>query len=119
MTAQTKFLQQFNEAFAKGDINYISQQVTDDIEWNMVGDFSLKGKKAFDDSLQEMKGTETLDMQILNTIINGKFAAVDGTMKIKESSGNIKSFGFCDLYEFNNDGNKIRKMTSYIVPVEK
>jgi ketosteroid isomerase-like protein len=116
MTAQTAFLQRFNDAFASGDIKYISQQVTDDIVWDMVGDFNIKGKKAFDDSLKEMAGIETLDMQILNTIINGKIAAANGTMKIKETSGNIKSFGFCDIYEFNDLGNKIQKMTSYVVP---
>lgn len=119
MTTQTLFLQHFNEAFAKGDIDYIAEQVTDDIVWEMVGDFNLNGKQAFESSLQEMKGTETLDMQILNTIIDGKYAAVNGTMKIREATGNIRSFGFCDLYEFNTREDKIRKMTSYVLPFKE
>jgi ketosteroid isomerase-like protein len=118
MTAQTAILEKFNNAFAKGDTQYIAQQVTDDIVWNMVGDFTIKGKDAFVKNLQQMNGIETLDMQILNTISVGACAAVNGTMKVKEPSGNIKSFGFCDVYEFNSQENKIRKMTSYVLPVE-
>jgi hypothetical protein len=119
MTAQTAFLQQFNDAFAKGDISYIAEQVTDDIVWDMVGEFKIKGKDAFKKSLQEMAGMETLDMQILNTIIDGKYSAVNGTMKVKEPSGNIKFFGFCDVYEFYSEENKIKKITSYVLPVEE
>ena len=118
MATQTAFLQHFNDAFAKGDIHYITEQVTDDIVWDMVGEFSIKGKDAFYNSLKEMAGIETLDMQLLKTIIDGKHAAVNGTMKVKEPTGNIKSFGFCDVYEFNNQGTRIQKMTSYVVSVE-
>jgi hypothetical protein len=118
MTAQTAFLEKFNNAFAKGDTNFIATQVTDDIVWDMVGEFTIEGKDAFKKSLQQMEGVKTLDMQILNTISVGPSASVNGTMKVKEPSGNIKSFGFCDVYEFNSEENKIRKMTSYVLPVE-
>lgn len=119
MTAPTTFLQQFNDAFLKGDIHYIAEQVTDDIVWEMVGEFKIKGMDAFKNSLQKMVGMETLDMQILNTIIDGKNAAVNGAMKVKEPSGNIRHFGFCDVYEFNSEENKIQNMTSYVLPVEE
>lgn len=120
MTERAKFLNRFNNAFEKGDTHYIAEQVTDDIVWNMVGEFHLKGKEAFQNSLREMEGVETLDMQILNTITHGRTAAVNGTMKIKEASGEVKSFGFCDVYEFNGFKNaKIKKMTSYVSPLKE
>jgi len=118
MTTQAAFLKQLNDAFAKGDTDYIANQVTDDISWDMVGDFSISGIEAFKNSLKEMEGMETLDMQIDKTIIHDKNAAVNGTMKIKESSGNIMSFGFCDIYEFADLKNlKINKMISYVRPL--
>ncbi len=119
MTTNALMLKQFNDAFAKGDTHYIAEQVTDDIVWEMVGEFHLKGKEAFQNSLREMESVETLDMQILNTITQGRTAAVNGTMKIKEASGEVKSFGFCDVYEFNGFKNaKIKKMTSYVSPIK-
>jgi ketosteroid isomerase-like protein len=118
MKEQIAFLEKFNEAFAKADINYIIEQVSDDIVWDMVGDFLIKGKEAFNHSLKEMEGVETLDMQIQNTIIEGRNAAVNGSMKVKESSGTIREFGFCDVYEFNKEITKIQKMTSYVLPIK-
>ena len=38
MKEQIAFLEKFNEAFAKADINYIIEQVSDDIVWDMVGE---------------------------------------------------------------------------------
>lgn len=116
MTNYNQFLEKFNEAFAKGDVEYIKDHVTNDIAWNMVGGFNLQGKDAFNESLKEMEGVETLEMQMDTTITNGNKAVSNGTMKIKEASGNIKSFGFCDIYEFENS--KVKKMTSYVVPLE-
>jgi hypothetical protein len=120
MTKQATFLKQLNDAFAKGDTDYIKNQVTDDISWEMVGDFSISGKEAFNNSLKEMEGVETLDMQIDHTIIQDKTAAVNGTMKIKEASGNSMTFGFCDIYEFvDSDDLKVNKMISYVKPILK
>lgn len=38
MTEKGKFLKKFNEAFAASDVNYIAAQVTDDVEWTIIGD---------------------------------------------------------------------------------
>lgn len=119
MTTPAQILEQFNNAFAKGDIEAIIEQVTSDIEWEMVGGFQISGKKAFRESLKEMEGMETLEMQIHTTIVQGGNAAVNGAMKIKETTGTIKSYGFCDLYEFDgSDKTKIKKMTSYVLPLK-
>ena len=33
-----ELLKEFNIAFAKGDVKFITESVTDDIVWNIIGD---------------------------------------------------------------------------------
>lgn len=116
MTNKGKFLQKINEAFAKSDIDFIIENVTDNIEWTAVGDFSVSGKEEFKKALQEMATNEPFTLEIKNIITHGDSAAVDGEMQ----SPNGKRYAFCDVYKFNGFKNpKINKMTSYVVDLNE
>lgn len=120
MTGKNVLLKEFNEAFMRNDLDFILENLSDDIVWEIVGDKKMNGKEEVRMAMQEMKTIQTLDMQIFHTIIHGNTAAVDGSMKIKKSSGGIESFGFCDVYEFNGFKKpKISRMTSYVLPLQK
>jgi len=41
-----EFLKQFNIAFAEGNIRFLTESVTDDLVWNIIGDKKLRVKKA-------------------------------------------------------------------------
>ncbi|MEX0771938.1 MAG: nuclear transport factor 2 family protein [Balneolales bacterium] len=117
MTEKGKFIQKFNEAFAKSDTEYLSNNVTDDVHWTMHGDFAVRGKKAFIEALNQMEADEPFELTIKNIITHGNTAAVDGTMKTP--SGN-KTYAFCDVYKFNGFKNpKIKEMTSYVLEVKE
>lgn len=116
MTKKGKFLQKINEAFAKSEIDFIVENVTDDIKWTAIGDFTVKGKEAFIESLEKMKSNEPFQLEIKNIITHGDSAAVDGEMKSPDG----KRFAFCDVYKLSGFKNpKIKKMTSYVVELEK
>lgn len=114
-----KFIEELNEAFASGNMAKIMESMSDDISWEMVGNFKIKGKEEFQKAMAEMENIKTLEMKVNQVITHGKLASSDGFMRIKEASGEEKAFGFCDIYEFNGFKNaKIRKMTSYVVPLK-
>lgn len=120
MIEKEKFVRDFNEAFAKNDVEFIISNMSEDVEWELVGDQTTKGKEDVKELMGKMKDFETLEMEILRIITHGKLAAANGTMKIKEPSGKIKSFGFSDFYEFDGfKSPKIKKMTSYVVKLEE
>lgn len=115
MTKKGKFLQKLNDAFAKSDIDFIADNVTDDIQWTMHGDFSIRGRTDFIDMLKKMEGEEPYELEISNIITHGDSAAVDGTIKM---SGNGSTYAFCDVYKLRGFKNpKIKAMTSYVVEV--
>lgn len=115
MTQKGKFLQKINEAFAKSNIEFILENVTDDIEWTAVGDFSVKGKEQFIKAMKKMVSEDPFRLEIKNIITHGDSAAVDGEMESPEGN----RYAFCDVYKFRGFKNpKIKNMTSYVVELE-
>ena len=116
MTKIEEFLQKFNEAFVQNDINHIIDCTTDDIIWIMVGDKTIRGKEELTVSMNEMQGASGLQLKIDSVIINEDRAAVDGSMSMEDKDGNRKTYSFCDLYKFRNDGDlKIAELRSYVI----
>ncbi|MDT0677274.1 nuclear transport factor 2 family protein [Autumnicola musiva] len=120
MAGRNEFLRKFNEAFAEGNQKFILEQLSDEIIWNFLGDRTIEGKEDVRNFIEEMSCIETQSMEISNIITHGKTAAVDGKMTIKEESGKVKNFAFCDIYQFTGFKNaKIGKMTSYVIPLKR
>lgn len=120
MREKEEFIRNFNEAFSKNDLDFILNNMSEDIVWNFVGEKIIQGKDEVREFLEPMSRIKTLEMELLQIISREQSAAGNGRMKIKEPSGEIKSFGFADFYEF--DGSKvprISKMTSYVVAIKE
>ncbi|AWW31017.1 nuclear transport factor 2 family protein [Echinicola strongylocentroti] len=116
MTEKGKFLKQFNEAFAASDVDYIAAHVTEDIEWTIVGDKTLKGKAAFIEALEKMAVDTTGKAEIEQVITHGKEAAVRGTIIMETEK--VRRFAFCDTYVFSGFKNpKIKQMVSFVQEV--
>lgn len=118
MTTKEEFLRRFNEAFARSDIKYILDNVTDDVVWTVVGEEAVSGKAAFAEALEAMKSPEPFKLTIKNVITHGKEAAVNGTMEARDPDGKNKVYAFCDIYQFNGFKEaKIKEMTSYALEI--
>ena len=116
MREKEEFIRDFNEAFSRNDMDFILNNMSDDIAWEFVGEKTMEGKDAVKEFMKPMSSVETLEMQLFQIITHGRTAAVNGRMKIKEPSGEIKSFGFADFYVLNGlKSPKIKKMTSYVL----
>lgn len=116
MREKEEFIRDFNEAFSNNDLDFILNNMSDNIVWNMIGEKTIEGKKAVKEFMEPMSKIETLELELLGIVSREQSAAAHGRMKIKDSSGGIKSFGFADFYEFEGINiPKVSKMTSYVV----
>ncbi len=115
-TAKGKFLQEFNEAFIRGNKEIVLTSVTDDIKWNMVGEDEIRGKDEFERAFQEMPREGKVELAIKTIITHGITAAVEGTIHTTNDLEEKKVYAFCETYRFNKfkDG-RIKEMTSYII----
>ena len=120
MKEKEDFIRNFNDAFSRNDLDFILDNMSDDIIWNFVGEKTMKGKDEVKEFMKPMSKVETLEMELLQIITHGWTAAANGRMKIKEPSGETKSFGFADIYVLNGlKSPRIKEMTSYVVAIKE
>jgi ketosteroid isomerase-like protein len=110
------FLKEFNAAFERGDVEFILDNVTDDIHWHMIGASIVDGKEAL---RREMRATNEARLPVLNVeriITHGKDAAVVGTMQLPDHAGEVKEYGFCDVYEMSDASPlKVRSVKGFVI----
>jgi hypothetical protein len=108
-------LKELTIAFAKGDAHFILSKIAKDIQWNIVGQKHLRGKKDFALALEQMMKDELKEITIQHVISHGKAGAVNGMKGLK----NGRTHAFCDVYEFiNAKGTGVREITSYVLEID-
>lgn len=107
-----EFLKEFKIGFAKVDIGFITENVTDDIIWKIVGDRKIEGKENFTVELKKMTFEKANELVLEQILSHGKDGAVNRIIKMQ----NGKKYAFSDFYKFKGDKDvKIKSITSYIV----
>ncbi|WP_157911704.1 nuclear transport factor 2 family protein [Alteribacter populi] len=120
MSKNKEFFGKINEAFANGDIDFIVDNVTEDIQWIMVGMSAIHGKGEFIKAMEMMEPEKVIEYTTTNMIVHGNTAAIEGKMKMMDKSGVAKSYGFCDIYRLDKFTNgKVQEMTSYAIELDK
>lgn len=105
-------IEKYNKAFAKNDTEAILELVTNDIQWDIVGDQYLSGKEKFKSRLEAMAFSEPNSMRIDKIITHDKIASVNGVMTTPDGT----SYGFCDIITFDRYTNpKIKIIKSYSI----
>ena len=109
-----EFLKEFNIAFAEGNIEFITENVTDDIVWIIIGDKKVEGKEKFSEELEKMKSEKVEELIIDQILSHGAEGATNGIMKMQ----NGKKYAFSDFYKFKGaKGTQIKSITSYVIGI--
>ena len=110
-----EFLKEFNIAFAKGNMEFITENVTNEIVWDIIGDKKIEGKEKFTEELEKMKSKKAIELTIDQILSHGKEGATNGIIKLQ----NGKKYAFSDFYKFKGaKGEKIKSITSYVIEIQ-
>lgn len=110
-----EFLKEFNIAFAEGNVKFLTESVTDEIIWNIIGDRKIEESENFAKELEKMKEQKTTELILDQILSHGKEGAANGIIKIQ----NGKKYAFSDFYTFNNTkGKKLKSITSYLIEID-
>ena len=110
-SSESKFIKELNVAFATNDVEFITEHMTEDIIWDMVGDKLLSGKPAVASALKEMAFNKVDTLTLNHIISHSSKGSSQG-----EIGMNGSTYSFCDIYEFTNEGKiMLRKMISYVI----
>jgi len=119
MTAKHDLLREINDAFARGDVAFFADKVTDDVRWTMVGEPTIVGREALLAAMAEGNTGALPDLRIAGIITHGEEAAVHGTMDLADGDGTARTYAFCDIYRFSGFKTpKIREMTSFVIATD-
>ncbi|MGO3181894.1 MAG: nuclear transport factor 2 family protein [Aequorivita sp.] len=111
---EKQFIKEINIAFATGNVQFLTDSVTEKIVWNMIGDRKITGIAQFTEILEEMKEETPLELIVDKILICGKDGAASGV--INSQSG--KSYAFSDFYEFSDEKcDKLKSISSFIIKV--
>lgn len=109
-----EFLKQLNIAFAKGDVAFLTENVTDDIVWNIIGDKTIEGIESFTAELEKMLSVKATELKLDQILSHGKEGAANGVMTME----NGKEYAFSGFYVFQSaKGVKIKAITSYCMEI--
>lgn len=108
-----EIIRDFTIAVARNDIDFIGENVTDNIMWNIVGDKRFQGKNNFIEALGKMGDVKTIELRIDNVLTHGKDGSANGVLTF----ANNKLYAFCDVYTFSSSKKnaRIKEITSYVI----
>lgn len=106
-----------NASFEENNLEGFLELCADDVEWKMVGDKTTKGKDQIRQWMASMGEMEPPKITGENQIAEGETVADYGTMTMKNETGEVASYGYSDIYHFENG--KIAKLISYVVQDKK
>jgi ketosteroid isomerase-like protein len=103
---------EISEAFAKGNLEFSGAYLADDIQWNIIGNSLVTGKKEVLE-VAKMSQLESFPViTIKNIIAEGNYTVVESTGKALTKSGKPYNQTYCDIFYFKD--NKLKEITTYL-----
>jgi len=96
-----------NEAFASDDMEAFLNLCTDNVEWTMVGESTVKGKRAIREWMKSMD-PGTPKIKVDRIVAEDDIAIACGSFVMKNVA-----YDFCDVYRF--EGDRIAALKAYVI----
>lgn len=95
-----QFLRDLNVAFVNGDEEYLLSNISENINWEILGKIKVAGQEDYLNAIMNHKLWKAKELVVDTIITHGPDASVSGTFI---SSDNSK-YAFCDIYRFKGAG---------------
>jgi len=116
MTENKKTVERYMDGFNKWDHEQILSCLTDDVVWDMPGQYHWEGKAAF---TKEITNEMFVGKPIVTTtrmIEENDIVIAEGTAQAMRKEGGVLYVMFSDVFEMR--GGKIKRLISYIMEVK-
>jgi hypothetical protein len=94
------FLKDLMVAMAKGDLNFVSENISENINWEIPGEGNSSGKENYLKKVAEHKIWKVNELVVDAIITHGPDASVSGFIKTNNNS----VYSFCNIYKFKSAG---------------
>ena len=114
-----EIVEKVNALIAEGNTDGFLSLCAEDLEWQMVGEKTTKGKDAIREWMGSM-ASENADhlpkFTVDNLIADGESVVANGDMTMKDKDGETVPYSYCDIYRFS-DG-KIAELKSFVIKTQ-
>lgn len=114
---QKETVQHYMDGSRKSDHQQILSCLTEDVVWNIPGHTVLEGLGAFDAEIENDAFEGQPVIQVSRMVEEHNIVVAEGRVQSKMKNGNLLDAVFCDVFEFEHE--KIKKLTSYLMPLQK
>ncbi|OOQ60865.1 nuclear transport factor 2 family protein [Mucilaginibacter pedocola] len=114
-TDNKTILTRANEFVTNGDNEGFLNFCTDDVIWEFVGDRTLEGKEAVREYMKA-NYIEPPQFNVEQLIAEGEMVTAIGTIRMKNESGAMVNYAYCDVWRFR-DG-KMASLKAFVVGVD-
>src|SRR4051812_27033784 len=99
MASNKKIIEEYMEAFRRGDHARVLATLTDDVVWDLPGAFHLVGKAAFDKEMENPAFEGHPDIKTTRLTEEDDVVVAEGTVRARKKGGEIVDLDFCDVFE--------------------
>jgi uncharacterized protein len=117
VTVRKEIVERYFEGFRRQDHEMILALLTEDVTWYLPGHATLEGKAAFDGEISNPSFEGQPTLRIEHLIEDGDLVAAVGEGQALFAGGDTFRFAYCDTFTF--EGDLIRRVESYIVPLDQ
>ncbi len=108
-----RVVERYIAGFRRQDHAAILGCLTDDVTWDMPPFFSLSGKAAFDDAIENEASPGPPDIRLVRLVEEGDVVVAEGAVQAALRDGGRIDALFCDVFHFRDD--KICRLVTYQV----
>jgi ketosteroid isomerase-like protein len=112
-SARKRVVERYIDGFRAGDHGMILECLTDDVAWEMPPFFSLSGKAAFDDAIENDASPGPPHIRLTRLVEEGDIVVAEGTVQAALVEGGRIDALFCDVFHFRDD--KVCRLVTYQV----
>jgi ketosteroid isomerase-like protein len=116
VTVRKGIVERYFEGFRQQDHELILQLLTDDVTWYLPGHATLEGKEAFDGEISNPSFEGNPELRIDHLVEDGEVVVAIGEGRALFTGGAPFRFAYCDAFTF--EGDLIRRVESYVVPLD-
>lgn len=96
----------------RGDNERFLAYCTDDTVWHFLGDQTLNGKQAVRDYMAKAY-IEPPQFDVQHLIAEGDFVTAIGKISMKDGSGQVVNYDYCDVWRFR--GGKMAELKAFVI----
>lgn len=116
MSDNKRTVERYMDGFRLTDRSRILSCLTEDVEWEIPGYFSARGRAEFESHIVDEGFTGSPVIHVTRLVEENDVVVAEGTVRANRTDGTTVNLAFCDVFDMRHA--RIRRLVSYLMEVK-